>query len=432
MTATLETVSALRRRLKIEVPVDEVKAERDRVISNYAKMAKVDGFRPGKAPREKVATMYAAQIDEELQQTLLSKSFRDAITQNSLKLASDPSVEEVKFEKDQPFTFSALVDLQPEFKLPEYKGIAVKAQDTEVTDAEVEKAIGELLDREATFDEVTGRALAAEDYAVLTFTSTIDGQPLGEAVPAAKALGESKGFWFRIGDESFLPEFSAVLPGLLIGDKTTIDVNFDGEHYLEELRGKKAVFQVTVDGIRSKKLPEFNDELAQRLASIPAEELKSRLRTGLTSRKQREAEGAKRDEVVNQLLNASEFDLPESVVANYTRSVVREIVNENRQRGVAPEVLEQDKEKISEAAAAGGRSRAKLRYLLLEIAKAEKLTATSQDMLNEVNHIARRADMTAKAVLKQLKKNDSLAALEEDIVAGKALDFVVAHATVTP
>jgi trigger factor len=431
MTSTIETVEGLRRRVKIEVPLEEVNTERARILAQYARHARLPGFRPGKAPADMVARQFAEQIRNETRDELLRKSFAEVVRKESLQLATDPAVENVSFEDGSPLVFSALVDLQPELKLPEYKGIAVSATKVEVTDADVDAALKDLQDREATFTEVTDRALATGDYAILDFTSTIDGKPLVEVAPAARVLSESKGFWYEIGDERFLPEFAAVLPGLQIGDSTTIEVNFPEDHYVEPLRSQKAVFQVSVKGLRTKQVPELNDELAQRAAKMTLEELRARVREGLLARRQAEADAARREEVVNKLLAATEFDIPQSVLANYTRSVAREIIMENRARGVAAETLETDKDEIAAAAASAGRNRAKLRYLLLEIAKAEKFTASSDDMLAEVNRLATRADMEPRRVFKEIQKNQQFDALDEDIRAAKALDFIVANAKVT-
>src|SRR5437667_3950948 len=195
-------------KLQIELPADEVAKEWDAIANSFARFAKIPGYRPGKAPRAVIDKRFRKEIQDELTKKLVSKSYRDAVEKEQLRVASLTNIEDIQFGEDKSMRFHATVVIAPEFELPDYKNIPVQLPDTKVSDAEVEEALQRLRDQSADFVDVQGRGLQTGDFAVLDFEGSIENRPIGEIAPqASKNLQGGKKFWLHLESENFLPKF---------------------------------------------------------------------------------------------------------------------------------------------------------------------------------------------------------------------------------
>jgi trigger factor len=214
MNVQLEALPNCLATLKVDLPPEAVNAARDNIARDYTAHAKLPGYRPGKAPRAVVERKFQKQIREELERKLLSESTRAAITEKHLRVLQVQNVEDVEFSPDQSLHFTATVITAPEFELPEYHKIPVTVPAEEISEEEVDKAVENLRNQAATFDDIAGRGLAMEDFAVIDYNGTIDGKPVSEVFPkAGKPLTTNSGFWVRMTPESFLPGFCEALLG---------------------------------------------------------------------------------------------------------------------------------------------------------------------------------------------------------------------------
>src|SRR3984893_6962833 len=203
--------------LKIELPAEEVSKEWDAIANSFARFAKIPGYRPGKAPRTLIDKRFRKEIQEEVTKKLVSKSYREAIEQKKLRVASLTNLEDVQFGEDKSMRFQATVVTAPEFKLPNYKNIPVQLPDTKVSEAEIEAALERLREQTADFVDVPERGLQMEDFAVIDFEGSVEGKPIGEIEPHAnKPLFGWKKFWLRVAPDNFLPKF----PEQLVGQKS--------------------------------------------------------------------------------------------------------------------------------------------------------------------------------------------------------------------
>ena len=185
--------------LKIELPPDEVSKEWDAIASNFVRYAKIPGYRPGKAPRRVIEAKFRKEIQDELTQKLVSKSYREAIEQKKLRVASLTNLEEVHFGEDKSMRFQATVVTAPEFKLPNYKNISVELPDPKVTESEIDATLERLRDQTADFVDAPERAAQIGDFVVIDFEGTIDGKPISEVAPqASKNLHGGKKFWLHL------------------------------------------------------------------------------------------------------------------------------------------------------------------------------------------------------------------------------------------
>ena len=430
MSVIIENIAPCRKKLRIEVAATRIAGVRAEILQEFRKVAAIPGFRPGKAPQPMVEKRYASEIEQEVQQRIIPDAYREAVKEQKLRVVGQPHVESVDNQPGKPMVFTAAVDTAPEFKLPEYKGIAVKKTETPVTDADVDKTVDGLREQQSDFLDVTGRGLKTGDFAIVNYSSVAEGKPIGELAPDAKTLGEHKDFWLLINSDSFLPGFCDQLLGAQVGEKKQVLVTFPADFAVKPLASKKAPYFVDITGIKEKKLPEVTDDFAKKVGVDSVEKLKAEIRKGLLAEREQQANAELRKQVVDHLLGKVEFELPEALVAEETRSIVYDLVRENTQRGVGKDVLESKKDEIFGYASQGAKERVRTSFILDAIAQAEKLTVTEAEMEQRLAAMATRYRMPVEKLKAQLDERGGLGEVEESILVAKTLDFLLANAKV--
>jgi trigger factor len=326
--------------------------------------------------------------------------------------------------------FTATVETAPEFPLPEYKGLPATLETKIVTDADVDRALDMLRGQQAGFNTVT-RELANGDIAVVNYSGTVDGKPITELAPTAKGLTEQKNFWVEMTSEGFIPGFSEQLSGAKAGDKRTVNVDFPADFVTKELVGKKGVYEVEVVEVKEKTLPPLDDAFAVKYGAENLEKLKAGVRVDLENELKHSRSKAVRTQTVRSLLEKSNFDLPESAVANETRNVVYDLVRQNTQRGVAREIIEKQKDEIYSAAAVNAKERVKLAFLVQRIAEQEKIQVTQEDAIHRAQTLAMMYQMPMDQFLKDLQKRNGVNELYEQALHEKVMDLIEKNATIT-
>jgi len=431
MNVQLENLPNCIATLRVEVPADKVSQAREAIVREYAQYAKLPGFRAGKAPRAIVETKFKNEIKEELQKRILSDSCREAIIEKNLKVLNISNVEDVEFAEDQTLRYTATVVTVPEFELPEYKGLAVKVQTADIADKDIDEAIERLREQAANFSDVTDRELAFDDFAVITYTGTIDGKPADEVVPLAKVLAKNEDFWIKLTPDTFLPGFSEKIVGAKAEETREFDLTIPEDFAVKELAGKTIHYTVTLKSIKSRTLPEVNDEFAASVVGgKTVAELRDIIKGELERQKKSEQENEKRNEIMKALLSKVECELPEGMVANEARRVLDDVVRENQGRGVPDSVIAEKHQELQTTANESARERIKGTFVLLRIAQAEKITVSPQEVDQRVALLAMRYQMPVDKLRKELEKRQSLDSINEEILTGKTLDFLVANASV--
>lgn len=418
--------------LRVQIPPEKVSAAWTSITQDYAKQARIPGYRPGKAPRQVVEKKFQKEIREEVEKRLLGESTREAIQEKKLRVISLANVEDVEFADDKSLRFSATLVTAPEFETPEYKGIPIQTKSAEVTEAETDAALENLRDQYADFEDIAGRGLEMGDFAVIDYTGTIDGKPVHEVFPkAGKPLSSNNDFWIRLTPESFFPGFSDALLGAKAEETRTIDIEVPQDFAVEEMRGQKIQYAVTVKGLKTKQQPELNDEFASKVvAGKTAADLRALAKDELQRQKETQAAADKRAQVMAHLLSKVECELPENLVQGETRRLLAEIVKENQSRGVTEEVIRENEKELVSSAGQSARDRLKGTFILLRIAEAEKIGVTREEFQGRIAAMAARYGMAFDKMLKELEKREALDQINEEILTGKVLDFLVANASV--
>ncbi|HZT21315.1 MAG TPA: trigger factor [Verrucomicrobiae bacterium] len=429
MNITVENLAPCKKLLRVEVDARIVGETFDAVTREFQKHAALPGFRPGKAPREMIARRFAADIKDEARRKLISEHYRKAVEEKKLRVIGPPDIEEIQFDRGQDLQFAATVETAPEFDLPEYKGLPVRREIKSVTDQDVERALHLLAQQHVKYQTVT-RELRVGDVAVVHYTGTCDGQPLTAIAPTAHSLAEKKNFWIDAGAESFLPGFAEQLLGAKAGEKRTVTVDFPADFVTRELAGKKGVFNVEIVEVKEKVLPPLDDEFAKKYDAENLEKLRAGVRRDLENELKYSQERAVRRQIIRALLDRVNFELPETPVAQETRTVVYDIVRENSQRGVPREVIEKEKDAIYAAATRSAQERVKLAFLIQRIAEQEKISATQDEVLRRAQSLAAFYQIPLEQFIKDLQKRDGIRELYEQIVHEKVLAFLEQNAKI--
>jgi trigger factor len=428
MNITVEDVAPCKKRLKIEVPANRVQQAYDRVADDFQKEARIPGFRPGHAPRAVILKKFQKDIAGETQRTLVPEAYQEAISEKKLRVVSSPEIEDVKYAPGLSLSFSTLVELAPEFRLPDYKGLVLKKQETAVTDEEVDKTLSNLADQRATFDDAPARPLALDDFAVISYTGSMDGQPLLELVPETKNLAANPNFWLWMRAEGFLPKFAEQLVGLEKGGKRTVEIEFPADFPQTALAAKKAQYEVELKEIKLKLAPAIDDAFAQEVAKLDLADLKTRVRENMELDKKAQADRASRGEMVQKLISSVEFELPPSPVDEETHAAVYDIVAENQARGVPANVLEEKKEEIFSNASRSARDMVKFRFIATQIAEQEKIEVTNEQIAQHLAFLAQRENTTLEKMVEKVRKNNAFGNVRAQLLQQGVLDFLLKEA----
>lgn len=429
MNVTVESLAPCRKLVKVEVDAPTVDSTYEKIATEFQKSVKLPGFRPGKAPREMILKNYSKQLDEEVRRRLISENYEAALKDQKLHAVTQPDIEEIQFGRGEPLKFAATIETAPEFELPEYKGIPVKRETGDVTDADIERAFNVLREQRAKYNDVQ-RPAKADDVVVVAYNGTVDGKPLTEISPTARGLTKQDNFWMQIKPDSFVPGFTEQLLGTSAGDKRTVKVTFPKDFVAKELSEKEGVYEVEVKQVKEKILPELNDEFAKEFKAATLADLREGVRKDLQNELNYKRQMSVRNQVMKTLMDRVSFELPESVVTAETRSVINDIVQDSHRRGLTKEQIENQKNEIFGYASGSAKERVRSAFLLGRIADKEGIRVSQEDLVQRVTQLAQQNNLPFQKMVKELQDRGALGTVRDQVLVGKALDFVVNHAKI--
>lgn len=418
--------------LRVEIPADKVQNERQKVAQSLASKAKVPGFRPGKAPRAVIEKRFNKEIEAESQETLINSALDEAIKQEDLKVLDFGRVEDLSNAADGSLSFSTKLMLAPEVKLPDYKGIKVTVPSAELPDEELNSQLETLRERFADFTDIEGRAAEMGDFAVINYSSTVDGKPSAEVL--GKSLGYlegREGFWVRIDEKTFLPGFAAQLVGMKPGDQRDITVTLPDDFPVADLRNREMVFATTLGELKQSILPELNDELAERLApGKTLADITEIIRGNMAQERKRRIDDMKVNQIVAHFTNQADFELPEELVASETQNQADAMVRRGVQSGVTEDQIQSQQDDIFANAKQQAVSNLRANFILQEIARAEKIAVNDNELVNHLVQLAAARKVAPKKFINDMRRSGRIPSIRSSMIIGKAIDFLVEHADV--
>jgi trigger factor len=430
----LKDVSETRKSLVVSLDKGEVDGEYQAVVGEIARVARLPGFRPGRAPADLIVKRFGKEVQEELKSKVVGKAYRGGLEKTKLEVVNIVHIDEGKIEPGLSSAITFTLDVHPQFVLPDYLGLPATVQPTESTDPEIDAVIENLRQDRADF-RVATRPARKGDFVKLAYTGSIGGKPIGELVPDKQIYGKVPQTWEEVEgeQEGLIPGLGRQLAGLKAGDKQEVRLTFPPDFAVAPpLAGQAAVYAIEVQEVRERVLPELAAEFFKTQQVDSLEALREQVRQNLKLRKEYENRRAQRQQVSDALAAKIEFPLPESLIAAETQGVLRRFMEDNLRRGVPEAEFEKNKKELYENARRAAVGRVKVQLLLAKIAEKEKIQAGERDLDGAILREATRTNQRPEKVAKELAKDrDRLRTLQQAIVFDKALDFLVSKATLT-
>ncbi len=425
MSVQVENLEKNMAKLIIEVSEDKLEAALQNAYQKQKSRISLPGFRKVKVPRKMIEKMYGPQIFfEDAANELIQENYSDAAKESGIDIVSRPTVDITQIEQGKPFIFTAEVAVRPEVQLGSYKGVAVAKADTDVTDEEVDEAIEKERVQNARIITVEDRAIENGDTAVIDFEGFVD----GEAFEGGKGENHS----LEIGSHSFIDTFEEQLIGKNSGDEVEVSVVFPEEYHDEELAGRPAVFQVKIHEIKTKELPDLDDEFAQDVADFDTlDEYKADVRKKLAEGKAASAKQAKEEEAIRKIVEASTMELPEAMIETQVEIQIENFAQRIAMQGMSFEQYMQmtamTMDRLKEQVRPDAESRIKSSLVLEQIVKEENIEASDEDVEAEIEKMAEMYGIEADKAKEDVTEEER-DSIKKDIAVQKAVDLIMEHA----
>ncbi len=432
MNTKTENISDTRKRIDVSFDASEIAQEREKILGDFVRNAKIPGFRPGKAPKNMVEKLYSDAIAEQLERSLAGKAVEQI---NGLKGCDIYAVVDIKKEGGAGGgeTLSFTADIYPEIKFPDSLATQVELDPADASEEEISNGVEFHRNQRAKYEPVD-REIKKGDFVRLSYSGKVDGKPVSELAPDMAIFGEQKSTWEEAGNPD-TPGVQGIVQGLLgmkKGDKKALTHEFPKEFPVKELAGKKADYDVEVFEVREKKLPELDADFFKALEVDSLDALRSKVKKAIEEEKKSNNEILKRQFAVDQLMKKVDFPVPESAVEDERNAVLEETMLRLMSSGASREDIEKHKDQLYEDAGKEALSRAKMRVFLNGVAKANSLKVDNEDMSRVLWQEAMRTRTKPDELVKRLKKDTSLRnKLRSNALFQKAINFLAEKAEVS-
>ena len=417
-----EATATCRRELELEISADEVSQAMERVAKDFAKLARVPGFRPGKAPVSLIRRRFAEDIKGEVLQDLVPKRVGAAVSEQKLTPVSQPQVEKLDFAEGQPLKFTAVFEVLPEFEVGNYKGLHIEMPAMDITDEDVAKGLEEMRERAAALAPVEGRPVENGDYVQLKMMGTPQGG--GEPLQADSVV-------CHVGAEETMEPFNENLRGANVGEHKNFDVAYPADYPDAKLGGKTYHYAVEVLGIKNKKLPELNDEFAKDVSDAASlDELKKKIHESLEHQRDHRQKELQREKVIAELVKQHTFPVPESLVEHQMDVRLERVVRSLAAQGVDPRAVNVDWVSLRKRQQERATDDVKAELIIDRIATTENIDVTEEEVQHELEHMASHGNESAEAIRARLTKQGALDRMKAKLRSDKTLDWLAQNAQV--
>lgn len=430
MNTKIENVNDTRKKIAVSFTADEVAENTKKVTDEIVRSAKIDGFRQGKAPRDRVEKTYAKAIADQSERSLTSKAIDSLNEVKEFDLYAVVNIE--KNDKDGGTEIVFTTDVYPEVKMPESLATKVELMSDEATEEEIDNAIEYHRNQRAKYDEVD-REIQKGDFVRLAYTGTIDGAPVKDFVEMP-IYSDQKATWEEAGNVE-APGVQGIVQGILgmkKGEKKTVSHEFPKEFSEPKAAGKKADYEVEIFEVRQKNLPDLNEEFFKAFEAENLESFRAKMKEAIVNEKKANNEIMKRQLSVEQLMSKCDFPLPESALEDERQAILEDMMTRFMSSGASREDIEKNKEAIFENAGKEAEGRAKMRVFLNRIAKANDIKVDNEDMSRVLWQEAMRTRTKPEELIKQLKDDPQRRnRLRSDALLQKSINFIAEKAEVT-
>jgi len=384
MKVTVEDLGPIQKELKVEISPEKVSKELADAYKLLSKQVTIRGFRKGKTPRSVLEKMYSDRVNAQVAESLIKESLPDALKEADLSLILAPEIKDFSNISDgEPFTYSAVVDVWPEFELPDYKGIEIEEPEVTVSDEEVEEQFNALINFYAEVKDIEeDRPVKEGDIVVIDYEGFIDGKPVEEL--------KEKDYYLEVGAGNFNEKFESELIGLEKGAEKDIDISYPEDAINELVAGKTVTYHVKVKQIKERVLPELNEEFISKFGKDvkSVDDLKGKLRKQILKDKEEGAKAAMRRQLLDKLLEQVDFPVPERLVDDKLKQMVDNVASHLYERGYDLKRAQISEDRLKEKMREDAERQVKLELILDKIADKEEIYPEDKDMEPYYNQLA--------------------------------------------
>ena len=425
MNITVEEISSIKKKISVEIPIEQVTGEVESLYREVGKQAKIKGFRPGKIPRDILERYFKDYVKAEAIQKLIQETYPAALSEKDLHPVSPPVIDPGDLEKGKPFNYSATIEVKPEIKIDGYIGLNIEGKKESAKDEEVEGRLKGLQDLHAQLKTVTEpRAVRSGDHVLIDYTAMMDNKPSEE--------GKATDFNVEVGAGRFIPALEEKMIGLNPDEEKEIAVPFPEDYGYKKWAGKTVSFLVKVKEVKEKILPLLDDEFAKDLGDYSSlEDLKTKLKEGIEKEKELTFDRQLKDQVVDQLIQANPFEVPESLVVEQAKALVSDTKMRLATQGIALKNLNIPEEKLQEDYREVAQKQVRTYLILEKIAAQEGITVTDEEADERLRSISEKTHQKLDVVKRYYEKNGLIPELKSGILTDKTLDFLLGKANIS-
>jgi trigger factor len=392
-------------------------------VADVMKKAKLPGFRPGKAPATLIRKQFAGDIRQRVLEALIPNYLQKQFEAENLQVVGTPDISDVHLHDGEPLRFKATFEVVPQIELGEYKGVEVPYHDPEVTDEDVTKRIDEIRDSKAQYINIDPRPAEDGDFAVVSLESLegVEGEPV-----------KTDEMVLELGAADTFEAFTTNLRGVTPGEEREFEVTYPEDYQAQRLAGKTVKFHAVLKGLRRKELPDLDDEFAQEIGDYrTVDELRDAIRKALFAQRQNEAQQEAKNQIIDKLVDAHEFPVPEVYVERQIKNRVEQLLHGMAERGIDPRQLKLDWEKMKGSQREKAVREVKASLLLTKVSERESIYPTKEEVDREVERIARQQRKPVAAVHMEFEKDGTLGRIASHIQTEKTLNLLFENARKT-
>jgi len=422
MNVNVVDLGAHQKRLQVEIPAEEVRQELEKKYREIGKSVRIRGFRPGKIPRSILKSYYGKSIEKEVSSSFIQDTFPKALRDTDLKPLIEADVDEMKFAEDGSFTYSAVVDVRPSFRVEGYKGLEIARPPVRVTEEQLEAELESLRQRHAQIRAVEAdRPVREGDVILVDFTPWVDGK--------AFKKGETKDYMMEVGKNALHPDFDRHLLGHLPGESFSFELDYPEDAPTKEIAGKRVQFDVTVRELKEKVLPELNDEFAQEAGSFDSlEALKQELRGRLEKREEEKSRSEVRKQILDRLVQIVEFDLSDRVVEREVDHLIGLLQRQFEAQRLKIDTTRFNTPEIREEYRPQAVRNIRWRLICEQIARQEDIELTEQEIEELYAEVARMIRVDVETVKSQYADSVVVEQARENRIQDKVFECIESQA----
>ena len=422
MKVTLEKEKENVVKLDITIPAKDATEAYNKAVHKISQYVNIDGFRKGKAPRAVVERHVGTErIKQEAIESLMPTAINQAVVDNNLDIIAQPYITNYNFNIGEDLTVTAKAELRPEVTLGQYKDLTLEIKDTPIEADAMQKSIDNLLNQHSTQETIIDRPTKETDIAVIDF----DGYANGEKIQG----GEAKNYPLDLAHSNFIPGFAEQLVGKNLNDEFEIKVTFPENYHDEKLKGQPATFKIKINEIKEKKLPELNDEFAQKVGPFKTvDELKADIQKYLESQRERTNKQNSENEVFKTVIDSAKVEIPQSMIDREANSLREEYKQRLAAQGINWDALvkSQGEDQLLKNLNEDALVRIKNSLVIDKIAKEENIKLEQKDIETKFAQLGAAYGLKPQDLIKQIGQNpEVLASISQQAMNDKVRDFLM-------